>query len=107
MHNRARATGSALPEDRIARREAMDLVPAVYGATDLSLSCEVYRLTDPMGRAAVSIPGNIAEGPADELSRLLSGLIHSLQGDPQTCRSVAESRLHTHQACTLYRNALL
>jgi four helix bundle protein len=103
----------------------MDLVDAVYDATDSFPKRETYSLTDQIRRAAVSIPSNIAEGQAhysnreflhflrhargslaeletqvliakkrnylsedhtagllkraDELSRILSGLISSLQ----------------------------
>ena len=103
----------------------MDLVQAVYDATEAFPKREIYSLTDQIRRAAVSIPSNIAEGQAhfsdreflhflrhsrgslaeletqlliaqrrnylsddnaagllkqaDELSRILSGLINSLK----------------------------
>jgi len=106
-------------------QKAMDLVQAIYDATDDFPKREVYSLTDQIRRAAVSIPSNIAEGQAhfskkeflhflrhsrgslaeletqiliaqrrkylpdaqasellkraDELSRILSGLINSLK----------------------------
>ena len=111
-------------KDLIAWQKAMDLVTAVYNATDAFPKRETYSLTDQIRRAAVSIPSNIAEGQAhsnrefvhylrhsrgslaeletqiliaqrqeyladsqaglllkqaDELSRILSGLIHSLK----------------------------
>jgi len=112
-------------KDLIAWQKAMDLVQAIYDATDEFPKREVYSLTDQIRRAAVSIPSNIAEGQAhfsnkeflhflrhsrgslaevetqvliaqrrkyllddqatellkraDELSRILSGLINSLR----------------------------
>jgi four helix bundle protein len=42
----------------------MDLVQAIDDATDEFPKREVYRLTDQIRRAAVSIPSNIAEGQA-------------------------------------------
>jgi four helix bundle protein len=112
-------------KDLIAWQRAMDLVQAVYDATDEFPKREIYSLTDQIRRAAVSIPSNIAEGQAhfsdreflhflrhsrgslaeletqlliarrrnylsedkalgllklaDELSRILSGLINSLR----------------------------
>jgi four helix bundle protein len=114
-------------KDLIAWQKAMDLVTAVYTATDTFPKREVYSLTDQIRRAAVSIPSNIAEGQAhfsrgeflhylrhsrgslaeletqlliarrlqyladadadelltraDELGRILSGLINSLKAD--------------------------
>jgi four helix bundle protein len=112
-------------KDLIAWQKAMNLVNAIYDATDAFPKRETYSLTDQIRRAAVSIPSNIAEGQAhfsnreflhflrhsrgsraeletqlliaqrrdylseakarellkqaDELSRILSGLINSLQ----------------------------
>jgi len=112
-------------KDLIAWQKAMDLVQAVYDATEAFPKREIYSLTDQIRRAAVSIPSNIAEGQAhfsdreflhflrhsrgslaeletqlliaqrrnylsddnaagllkqaDELSRILSGLINSLK----------------------------
>ena len=112
-------------KDLIAWQKAMELVPAVYAATDAFPKREVYSLTDQIRGAAVSIPSNIAQGQAhysrgeflhflrhsrgslaeletqlltarrlqylaeteaeglskqaDELSRILSGLINSLK----------------------------
>ena len=42
----------------------MDLVQAIYDATDEFPKREVYSLTDQIRRAGVSIPSNIAEGQA-------------------------------------------
>ena len=44
--------------------KAMDLVAAVYVATDLMPDTERYGLKSQMQRCAVSVPSNIAEGYA-------------------------------------------
>jgi len=51
-------------KDLIAWQKAMDLVAALYDATEDFPKRETYSLTDQMRRAAVSIPSNIAEGQA-------------------------------------------
>lgn len=51
-------------KDLIAWQKAMDLVTAVYTATEKFPKREVYSLTDQIRRAAVSVPSNIAEGQA-------------------------------------------
>jgi len=51
-------------KDLIAWQRAMDLVDAVYDATDRFPKREIYSLTDQIRRAAVSIASNIAEGQA-------------------------------------------
>src|SRR5260370_21797158 len=51
-------------KDLIAWQKAMDLVAALYDATEVFPKRETYSLTDQMRRAAVSIPSNIAEGQA-------------------------------------------
>jgi len=60
----------------------MDLVTDVYCATDGFPKREVYSLTDQIRRAAVSLPGNIAEGQAHfsktELSHFLRHVAGSL-----------------------------
>jgi len=65
-------------KDLIAWRKAMDLVGAVYDATDAFPKRETYSLTDQIRRAAVSIPSNIAEGQAHYSNReFLHFLRHS------------------------------
>lgn len=112
-------------KDLIAWKKGMELVAAIYDATDGFPSHEMYGLVSQLRRAAVSVPSNVAEGKAhysnrdfvrflrhargslaeietqiliagqrkylaaertsqicqqlDELGRILSGLIHSLQ----------------------------
>jgi len=65
-------------KDLIAWQKAMDLVNAVYDATEAFPKRETHSLTDQMRRAAVSIPSNIAEGQAHYSSReFLHFLRHS------------------------------
>ena len=56
-------------QDLIAWRKAMDLVNAIYEATDTFPKREMDSLTDQVRRAAVSIPSNIAEGQAHYSNR--------------------------------------
>jgi four helix bundle protein len=51
-------------KDLIAWRKAMDLVTDVYRVTQSFPRDELYGLTNQLGRAAVSVPSNIAEGQA-------------------------------------------
>jgi four helix bundle protein len=51
-------------KDLIAWQKAMDLVSALYDATEGFPKRKVYSLTDQIRRAAVSVPSNIAEGQA-------------------------------------------
>jgi four helix bundle protein len=65
-------------KDLIAWRKAMDLVNAIYDATDTFPKRETYSLTDQIRRATVSIPSNIAEGQAHYSNReFLHFLRHS------------------------------
>jgi four helix bundle protein len=50
--------------DLIAWRKAMDLGTDVYRVTRSFPKDELYGLTNQLRRAAVSVPGNIAEGQA-------------------------------------------
>src|SRR6267154_4859858 len=56
-------------KDLIVWQKAMDLVAALYDATEAFPKRETYSLTDQMRRAAVSIPSNIAEGQAHYSNR--------------------------------------
>ena len=51
-------------KDLIAWKKGMQLVGAIYDATDSFPQHEIYGLTSQLRRAAVSIPSNIAEGQA-------------------------------------------
>jgi four helix bundle protein len=71
-------------KDLIAWQKAMDLVAALYDATEGFPKRETYSLTDQMRRAAVSIPSNIAEGQAHFSNREFR---HFLR---HSCGSLAE-----------------
>ena len=65
-------------KDLIAWQKAMELVNAVYDATEGFPRREMYSLTDQIRRAAVSIPSNVAEGQAHFSNReFLHFLRHS------------------------------
>ena len=50
--------------DLIVWQEGIKLAKMIYSLTSKFPRQEVYGLTDPIRRAAVSVPSNIAEGPA-------------------------------------------
>lgn len=49
-------------EELIVWQKAMDLVDVVYDLSEFWPQQELYRLTDQVRRAVVSVPANIAEG---------------------------------------------
>jgi len=55
--------------DLIAWKKGMQLVGAIYDATDSFPQHEIYGLTSQLRRAAVSIPSNVAEGQAHHTNR--------------------------------------
>jgi len=55
--------------DLIAWKKGMQLVGAIYDATDSFPQHEIYGLTSQLRRAAVSIPSNVAEGQAHYTNR--------------------------------------
>ncbi len=56
-------------KDLIAWKKGMELVAAIYDATDGFPSHEMYGLVSQLRRAAVSVPSNIAEGKAHYSNR--------------------------------------
>lgn len=48
----------------VAWQKAMEFVAEVYRATQAFPRDELYGLTSPLRRAAISVPSNIAEGQA-------------------------------------------
>jgi four helix bundle protein len=85
-------------KDLIAWQKSMDLVSALYDATESFPKRETYSLTDQMRRAAVSVPGNIAEGQAHYTDREFRHFLRRSRG------SVAE--LETQVMIVRQRNYL-
>jgi four helix bundle protein len=56
-------------KDLIAWQKGMELVAAIYDATDRFPSNEQFGLVSQLRRAAVSVPSNIAEGKAHYSNR--------------------------------------
>ena len=73
-------------KDLIAWQKAMDLVAALYDATEAFPKRETYSLTDQMRRAAVSIPSNIADGQAHFTSREFRHLLRHYADHSQNSR---------------------
>ena len=97
-------------KDLIAWRKAMDLVSAVYDATDAFPKREVCSLTDQIRRAAVSVPSNIAEGQAHYSNREFLHFLRHARGslaELETQLLIAERRnyLSGTQAADLLKRA--
>src|SRR5260370_2231390 len=75
-------------KDLIAWQKSMDLVSALYDATESFPKRETYSLTDQMRRAAVSVPSNIAEGQAHYTDREFRYFLRRSRG------SLAELETH-------------
>jgi four helix bundle protein len=60
----------------------MDLVSALYDATESFPKRETYSLTDQMRRAAVSVRSNIAEGQAHYTDREFRHFLRRSRGSP-------------------------
>jgi four helix bundle protein len=58
----------------------MQLVGAIYDATDSFPQHEIYGLTSQLRRAAVSIPSNIAEGQAHYTNRDFTRFLRLARG---------------------------
>jgi four helix bundle protein len=56
-------------KDLIAWQKGMELVVAIYDATETFPSQEQFGLISQLRRAAVSVPSNIAEGKAHHSNR--------------------------------------
>ncbi len=97
-------------KDLIAWQKAMDLVTALYDATEAFPKRETYSLTDQMRRAAVSIPSNIAEGQAHFSNREFRHFLRHSRGslaELETQILIAQRRdyLSEPQAAELLRRA--
>lgn len=69
--------------DLIAWQKAMDLVVAVYRATEAFPACEQFGLTNQMRRAATSVPSNIAEGQGRATTKDYVHFLHIVRGSLQ------------------------
>jgi four helix bundle protein len=63
-----------------AWKQSVDLVIAIYKATEEFPSREIYGITNQVRRAAVSIPSNIAEGAARQTKKEFTNFLHIAQG---------------------------
>jgi four helix bundle protein len=63
-----------------AWKSAMDLVMEVYRLTESFPPMENFTLTSQIRRAAVSVPGNIAEGAARQTRKEFINFLHVAQG---------------------------
>jgi four helix bundle protein len=90
-------------KDLIAWQKAMDLVAALYDATEAFPQRETYSLTDQMRRAAVSVPSNIAEGQAHYSNREFRHFLRHASGslaELETQILIAERRNYLNKAQT-------
>ena len=72
---------SGKPHERLdAWKSAMELVEAVYRITATFPAQEQYGLVSQMGRAAVSVPSNLAEGAARDGSREFARFLSIARG---------------------------
>ena len=60
--------------------DAVDLAQQIYRVTERFPSNEQFGLTSQIGRAAVSIPSNIAEGAARQTKKEFLNFLHIAKG---------------------------
>lgn len=97
-------------KDLIVWQKAMDMVNAIYDATDAFPKRETYSLTDQSRRAAVSVPSNIAEGQAHYSNREFLHFLRHSRGslaEIETQLMIAQRRnyLSESQAADLLKRA--
>jgi four helix bundle protein len=93
-------------KDLIAWQKSMDLVSALYDATESFPKRETYSLTDQMRRAAVSVPSNIAEGQAHYTDREFRHFLRRSRGslaELETQVMIARQRNYLSQASELLK----
>lgn len=76
-------------KDLVVWQKAMELVTAIYRATQTFPKEELYGLTSQLRRAAVSVPSNIAEGQG----RLTRGEFRQFLGQAKGSLSELETQL--------------
>jgi four helix bundle protein len=70
-------------QELIVWQKAMDLVVLIYQVTTCFPKEEIFGLTAQLGRAAVSIPSNIAEGQGRQTTRDFLHFLSIAQGSIQ------------------------
>ena len=86
-------------KDLIAWQKGMQLVVAIYDATDGFPSHEQFGLTSQLRRAAVSVPSNIAEGKAHFSNRDFVRFLRHARGslaEIETQVLIAQQRQYLH-----------
>lgn len=89
--------------DLIAWQKGMELVKAIYDATDGFPQHELYGLVSQLRRAAVSIPSNIAEGQAHYTNREFVRFLRHARGslaEIETQLLIARDRGYIFKAAT-------
>jgi four helix bundle protein len=90
-------------KDLIAWQKAMDLVAAIYDATEAFPSHEQFGLVSQLRRAAVSVPSNIAEGKAHYSNRDFVRFLRHARGsvaEIETQVLIAQQRQYLHEEAT-------
>jgi four helix bundle protein len=90
-------------KDLIAWQKGMELVAAIYDATEGFPSHEQFGLVSQLRRAAVSIPSNIAEGKAHYSNRDFVRYLRHARGslaEIETQVLIAQQRRHLPAAST-------
>ena len=91
-------------KDLIAWRKGMDLVAAIYDATDGFPSHEQFGLVSQLRRAAVSVPSNIAEGKAHYTNRDFVRFLRHARGslaEIETQILIAQQRKYLSDATSM------
>lgn len=89
--------------DLIAWQKGMELVKAIYDATDSFPQHELYGLVSQLRRAAVSIPSNIAEGQAHYTNREFVRFLRLARGslaEIETQLLIAQDRGYVSKTAT-------
>ena len=89
--------------DLIAWQKGMELVKAIYDATDSFPQHELYGLVSQLRRAAVSIPSNVAEGQAHYTNREFVRFLRIARGslaEIETQLLIAQDRGYVSKTAT-------
>jgi four helix bundle protein len=91
-------------KDLIAWKRSMELVAAIYDATDRFPSHEQYGLVSQLRRAAVSVPSNIAEGKCHYSNRDFVRFLRHARGslaEIETQVLIAQQRAYLSDATVM------